>query len=40
VLAECAEWSLSLPLTDVAIYADMTPAERGRRRRAFLSRTG
>jgi hypothetical protein len=35
VLAECGQWSLSLPLDDGTVYAGMSAAERRRRVRAL-----
>jgi hypothetical protein len=36
VQPECAAWSLALPVTDSAIYAGMSGAERVRRKRAAM----
>lgn len=36
VLADCTQWSLSLPLSDPAIYGGLSHAERRKARRAWL----
>jgi hypothetical protein len=36
VRPDCEQWSLSLPVSDPAVYAGLTPYERRKRRRAWL----
>ncbi len=39
LLAACAEWSLSLPCSDIAVWGGMSVAERIERKRARRSAT-